>query len=966
MGGDGLFSRDEVLGGLPARRAHTILFLVESRVAHLVSSARRATELRVGEKAGRERDLAFVEAFTLGREPPLRPTIHHLERYAAQWADLVPDNPRLRAAVAHVLGEKYRFTPRTAPAIATTLGVDTEPVRRAYQRLYRAPIESIFAAHLSPLQQLQWVQSRLSQRLETLPPFWTVFSLTLTETVGAGILAIPIAAAAIGPIPALILLLLLGFISTLTLAALAEAFARNGQAWYENVYFGRLAHDYLGKRGSLVPTVAIALMAVVILEAYYVGVSTTIGGLLPVPSVVVAALLFAIGLYLLSRPSLNSTISTALITGACSIALIVAMSFLGLLHFHPSDLSHVDVPFIGGRPFQAPVLAIVFGVILDAYFGHFSVGNCATLVLRRDPSGRSLIWGAVWAQVVAAALYGTWVLAVNGAIPYQQLQNLTTTSIVPMEKVAGPAIVVFGSIFAVLAMGMGSVHLSLALRNLVGELLPIRSESFITLPTLEGRLLCQLDGPAASGLGISYLGLQRGQPRFRLETELDGRPHRLDTVVTKHWALRDLHARLPSMQTVKANVSLEVLEATDAFARLRVTASEPPAYEGDWTAAAVHPAEMLEMPDPERTLLQWIVRRGSVTLDDAVQRLGEDEPQVQALLRDMVQDGLLREVNDQGKRRYRAQLGRIEGTRLPDRIWDALDGTPEAADPPNGHDARPHAATDWIHKALASESYRFALSVTPIAVIFLVTEWLLTHHEASFAGAIGFVGAAIVPVLGGVYPILLLLASRRKGEHVPRVMFRALGSLPVAITIYTVYLTSILVHSLFIWQNPTERIVALIWAGIVTGMTILAIRRGAFTRRVVVEMREEPPGTANSVFSVVASGQPLEAGVAFVRGDNEESCHAANGEIASFASLHRATFDLPAGDARELEIWVHRETAVGESEMIPCTAEITCDGTVRHYDLPLPGGRSIFPLTGGPCSVTIELAQRAVAEPVIT
>ena len=58
----------------------------------------------------------------------------------------------------YLLGEKYRFTHRTAPAIATTLGIDTEPVRRAYQRLYRAPIESIFAAHLSPLQQLQWVQ----------------------------------------------------------------------------------------------------------------------------------------------------------------------------------------------------------------------------------------------------------------------------------------------------------------------------------------------------------------------------------------------------------------------------------------------------------------------------------------------------------------------------------------------------------------------------------------------------------------------------------------------------------------------------------------------------------------------------------------------------------------------------------------------------------------------------------------
>jgi hypothetical protein len=42
---DELFSRDEVLGGLPARRAHTLLFLIESRTAHLVAKSRHAMDL---------------------------------------------------------------------------------------------------------------------------------------------------------------------------------------------------------------------------------------------------------------------------------------------------------------------------------------------------------------------------------------------------------------------------------------------------------------------------------------------------------------------------------------------------------------------------------------------------------------------------------------------------------------------------------------------------------------------------------------------------------------------------------------------------------------------------------------------------------------------------------------------------------------------------------------------------------
>ena len=33
----GLFDRDELLAGLPARRANALLFLIESRTAHLVA-----------------------------------------------------------------------------------------------------------------------------------------------------------------------------------------------------------------------------------------------------------------------------------------------------------------------------------------------------------------------------------------------------------------------------------------------------------------------------------------------------------------------------------------------------------------------------------------------------------------------------------------------------------------------------------------------------------------------------------------------------------------------------------------------------------------------------------------------------------------------------------------------------------------------------------------------------------------
>ena len=103
----GLFDREELLAGLPARRANALLFLIESRTAHLVARSRRAIERFLTEEAAQERELAFLQAFALGRDPPLRPTIQDLERHAAEWADLVAKNPRVQAAVAHRLGQKY-------------------------------------------------------------------------------------------------------------------------------------------------------------------------------------------------------------------------------------------------------------------------------------------------------------------------------------------------------------------------------------------------------------------------------------------------------------------------------------------------------------------------------------------------------------------------------------------------------------------------------------------------------------------------------------------------------------------------------------------------------------------------------------------------------------------------------------------------------------------------------------------
>src|SRR5215470_7616583 len=147
--------REELLAGLPARRADTLLFVIESRTAHLLARSRRAITPFAIEADDDENELEFFEAFSQGRDPPITPAIQDLERHSGQWAPLVARNPQVRAAVAHRLGKKYRFTRRDTPGIRRALALDDPEVSQAYRRLYHQPLEDIFVSRGSPASRLR-------------------------------------------------------------------------------------------------------------------------------------------------------------------------------------------------------------------------------------------------------------------------------------------------------------------------------------------------------------------------------------------------------------------------------------------------------------------------------------------------------------------------------------------------------------------------------------------------------------------------------------------------------------------------------------------------------------------------------------------------------------------------------------------------------------------------------------------
>ncbi|MCK6623761.1 MAG: hypothetical protein L6R45_01145 [Anaerolineae bacterium] len=709
----------DILDGLPSRQAGAILFAIEGRTAQLVTRSRQALASYLTEKTAAEKEQAFLSAIAQGRDLSWQPTIQDMERFAPEWAPLVPVDDRHRAALAKKFAENFRFRRNDVPALRKALGLDAANVKQAYERLFQNPLDSIYVKNIPLSEKIRWLRSRLANNLERMPPFWTAFSLTLTETVGGSILALPIALAGVGPVPGVFLLLVFGLVNILTLMGIVEAITRNGNMRYGTAYFGRVVGDYLGKPGSIILVPALFILNILTLMAFYVGIATSLTHVTGISPMLWVALVFLIAVYYLRRETLNATVASALMIGMINILIIMILSALALPYIQIENLNYTNLPLRAGEIFNPAILELVFGVVLTAYFGHTSAGNAAKVVLHRDPGGKALLGGNVAAMAAAIALYSLWVIAVNGAVPPILLSNETGTALSPLAVKIGGPVAILGIIYVILAMGIGSIHVSYGLYYQVREALPLNT--------------------------------------------------------------------------------------------------------------------------------RWFVQ--------------------------------------------------------------------------------------------------FFISVTPIFGLFILVEWLLFTNRESFSGIIGFMGALLLPILGGILPMLMLVASRRKGDYTPKLFFGFLENPVVLAAVYLVYLCSVFVYGLFIWDDPLQRVLA-VGAGILLlVVTYLVIQQGAFAARLVIELKVEVADTDDqATIAIVDRGRPLAGAFRLVYPNKEQSLHGAEVRLPSFKRLKAIFVEFPPVSSKEMKVWLHCVTPEGNSQPLSAALRIS-GGSDMAIQLDPRSGQVIFPLT---------------------
>jgi hypothetical protein len=252
---------------------------------------------------------------------------------------------------------------------------------------------------------------------------------------------------------------------------------------------------------------------------------------------------------------------------------------------------------------------------------------------------------------------------------------------------------------------------------------------------------------------------------------------------------------------------------------------------------------------------------------------------------------------------------------------------------------------------------RLGVAVAPLVVVFLLAEWLAVTGTGSFAGLLSFIGVIALSLLGGVFPVLLLAASRRKGDFTPQAAYRLVGHPVVLVLAYLTFLSAIFVHGLFIWESALERSVTLAIGLLVLAATVVMLRRGALRGRVVIELRDDQRPGGRSFVAVTAVGKPAAAPVCLVTANGQSAPHPAPFALPAFIDLQSAIVQLPATSAAELKVWVHRLTPEGNSVGLPARAVVRLGGAEADRVLPMPRGQALLAFTGQAAEVTVVMGE---------
>jgi hypothetical protein len=349
--------------------------------------------------------------------------------------------------------------------------------------------------------------------LHRLPHTLVVILLLVGLTLPQAILALPIAAATIGPLPALAIVALVGVVMVISTAAEAEVLARDPKIRAGRAYYGMLVEDEIGARAAAIPNLAAGLRTGMAVVGAYVGLSVTMAALTDLPRTVWGVIAIVGLAVLLLRGGIKIPAGVGAALGLACLPLLIAIGAISATHIDPSALTHTNVPLFGGDASAADTIGSVLAVAIMLYLSSVYAVQVATETLPSAPSGRALVGGTAAGVAILTAIAGAWLMLTSGVIDAGPLSAEVGTVLGPLAQETGFAVTVLGTILIVLLLGLGIERSALAVSNLTAERLPKGRSSFVArhgirvLTALPPLLLCGLGELMLAADIVSFTGV---------------------------------------------------------------------------------------------------------------------------------------------------------------------------------------------------------------------------------------------------------------------------------------------------------------------------------------------------------------------------------------------------------------------------------------------------------------------------
>jgi len=276
-------------------------------------------------------------------------------------------------------------------------------------------------------------------------PFFEAIATLVGTVIGAGVLGIPYVVAKAGFLTGLIDLIILGAAVLILYLYLGEVVLRTKGDHQLTGY----AEKYLGKKGKIAMLFAMIFGNYGALVAYLIGVGAALAAIFSSNNLFLLSILFFVSASVILYFGGVVVKEFELFLSAFTVFMIILISAIGI--------GKVDLSYL--TRFDAASLFLPYGVILFALAGGVAIPEMKRELARNKKQlKKAIIIGAL----IPLILYALFTFVVVG------ITNLATTQVatIGLGQQIGEIAVLFGNLFAVLAMGSSFLILALGLKHM--------------------------------------------------------------------------------------------------------------------------------------------------------------------------------------------------------------------------------------------------------------------------------------------------------------------------------------------------------------------------------------------------------------------------------------------------------------------------------------------------------------------